>query len=293
MRHFAPLAFRPICGRLRGMQRLGKNIGKYLGEGIDIQRVLADIKLAAKAHGWAAEVFHQIGGFELMALSRVLSTRGANKAKRIYLSTGIHGDEPAGPMAVLQLLRENRWPADVEIVICPCLNPVGFTLNSRENGRGLDLNRQYLKTEAEETRAHIAWLERQSIFDVCMCLHEDWESHGFYVYELNPDQQPSFAQAILKRVSEVCPIDMSPEIEGRVASNGLINPSIDPRSRPQWPEAFYLLTHKTRLSYTVEAPSDFELSVRVAAEVAAVRAVLESYEYASMPAQEQTRLRSP
>jgi murein peptide amidase A len=260
------------------VQRLGKNIGKYLGEGIDIQRVLGEIKLAAQAHGWTSEVFHKIESFELLALSRAASPTAPQPAKRIYISTGIHGDEPAGPLAVLQLLRENRWPANADIYLCPCLNPLGFTRNSRENAQGIDLNRQYLQTEAEETRAHIAWLDRQPNFDVCICLHEDWESQGFYVYELNPDQQPSFAEAIIKRVAEVCPIDMSPEIEGRAASNGLINPSVDPRSRPQWPEAFYLLTHKTRLSYTVEAPSDFEFPVRVAAEVAAVRAVLDFYE---------------
>jgi len=40
-------------------------------------------------------------------------------------------------------------------------------------------------------------------------------------------------------------------------------------------ESFFLLTHKTRLSYTLEAPSDFPLSVRVAGLVAGVRAAME------------------
>jgi hypothetical protein len=107
-------------------------------------------------------------------------------------------------------------------------------------------------------------------------LHEDWESHGFYVYELNPDNQASLAEAMVASAAEVCPIDRSEIIEGRPAENGIIRPSVDPRSRPQWPEAFYLLTHKTRLSYTLEAPSDFPLSARVAALVAAVRTALEA-----------------
>jgi hypothetical protein len=29
---------------------------------------------------------------------------------------------------------------------------------------------------------------------------------------------------------------------------------VDPRSRPQWPEAFFLLTHKTQLSCTLPDP---------------------------------------
>lgn len=253
------------------MQRLGKNIGKYLGEGIDIVRVLAEMEKAAEARDWKSETFFEADGYRMMAFKRTVP----NAEKRIYISTGIHGDEPAGPLAMLQLLQEHRWPKNADIWLCPCLNPTGFPLNSRENAQGLDLNRQYLQPEAAEIRAHIAWLERQPGFDVCLCLHEDWESAGFYVYELNPDNQTSYAKIIVDRAAEVCPIDMSSEIEGRPALNGIINPSVDPRSRPQWPEAFYLLTNKTRLSYTVEAPSDFQLITRVAAEVAAVRAVLD------------------
>jgi predicted deacylase len=199
----------------------------------------------------------------------------AKPEKRVYISTGIHGDEPAGPLAVLQMLQENRWPANADIWLCPCLNPTGFPLNSRENAQGLDLNRQYLDPQAEEIRAHIAWLEKQPQFDISLCLHEDWEAAGFYVYELNPDHRLSFAQPIISRVAEVCPIDMSLMIEGRPAVNGIISPVADPRARPQWPEAFYLFTNKTRLSYTMEAPSDFQLVTRVAAEVASVRAVLD------------------
>ena len=253
------------------MQRLGKNIGKYLGEGIDIQRVVADMQKAADDHGWRREDFYKTDSHRLLALTRKV----ANPVKRIYLSTGIHGDEPAGPLAALQLLQENQWPANADIWLCPCLNPTGFTRNSRENAKGIDLNRQYLNPGAEETVAHIAWLEKQPTFDVCLCLHEDWESAGFYVYELNPDDQPSFARAIVDRVAEVCPIDMSPVIEDRPAAGGIINPKVDTRSRPQWAEAFYLITYKTRLSYTLEAPSDFQLSTRVAALVAGVRAVLD------------------
>jgi len=93
---------------------------------------------------------------------------------------------------------------------------------------------------------------------------------------LNPDDRPSLAAAIVRRVAEVCPIDPSEVIENRPARNGVIRPNLDPRTRPQWPEAFYLITHKSRLSYTLEAPSDFPMSVRVAALVEGVKAALES-----------------
>lgn len=156
----------------------------------------------------------------------------------------------------------------------PCLNPSGFPLNRRENVQGHDLNRDYRHFVTAEVRAHVEWLERQPAFDTTFCLHEDWESHGFYLYELNPDGRPSSAQAMIAAVSKVCPIDPSSLIEGREASGGIINPSLDPNSRPQWPEAFWLIQNKTRQSYTLEAPSDFPLPMRVAALVAAMRAAL-------------------
>lgn len=251
------------------MQRLGINKGKYFGESIAIDEVLRQIQLSGEEHGWQREVFLKADAYELIALTRKVE----RPTKRIYLSTGIHGDEPAGPLAVLELIRENYWPAELEVWLCPCLNPTGFRQNRRENNQGLDLNRQYLNPDAEEIRAHITWLDNQPTFDVALCLHEDWESSGFYLYELNPDEQTSFASNIISRVSPVCPIDLSMTIEGRPSVNGIIRPSVEPASRPQWPESFYLLTNNTRLSYTVEAPSDFSLSTRVASLVAAVRAV--------------------
>ena len=255
------------------VERLGKNHGGYHGETIDIRAVLSDIESAAQQHGWTAETFGQQGEFNLLALHRTAS-RLAPRPSCLYLSTGIHGDEPAGPLAALRLLQENRWPANAELWFCPCLNPMGFVLNRRENAYGRDLNRDYRHLETAEVRTHIAWLQRQPQFDLCLCLHEDWESHGFYVYELNPENRPSLAEAMIARIAEVCPIDPSEIIEDRPARGGIIRPNLDPHTRPQWAEAFYLIVNKTRLSYTLEAPSDFPLSTRVNALVAGVNAAL-------------------
>jgi hypothetical protein len=159
--------------------------------------------------------------------------------------------------------------------MCPCLNPTGFPNNQRENTRGLDLNRDYRDCQSEEIRTHIAWLDRQPPLDIAICMHEDWEAHGFYLYELNPDHQPSVASSIIAAVASICPIDCSPFIEGRMARNGIIRPELDLAQRLQWPEALYLITHKTRRSYTLESPSDFALSIRVNALVTAVKTILQ------------------
>lgn len=257
------------------MQRLNRNHGGYFGETVKLEQLWRDIDQAARDHGWHSESFHQTADFSFLALRRPSLIAGESQfTPHIYISAGIHGDEPAGPLAALRLLQENHWPANAEIVLQPCLNPTGFSLNRRDNGHGIDLNRDYLDLQSAEVRAHVAWLEKQPHFDLCLCLHEDWEAHGFYVYELNPDQNPSLAEAIVADVVRVCPLDLAEIIEGREAKGGIIRPNLDPHSRPQWPEAFWLLTHKTRLSYTLEAPSDFPLSVRISALVSGVNAAL-------------------
>lgn len=301
----APGPSRPVTCRVNfpppdwGVQKLGRNQGGYRGETIVIDQVLAAVRSAAQRHGWRVETLPADGVGELLALQRAAKsgntaerigvdagaagTTGAvrhstgtsgPRAPRVYLSSGIHGDEPAGPLALRDLLEADRWPAALELFLCPCLNPTAFPLNRRENAAGVDLNRDYRTRHTPEVRAHTAWLERQPEFDLTLCLHEDWEASGFYLYELNPDGQPSAAERVVAAVAEKCPIDRAPVIDGRPACGGIIRPEPNLEERPDWPEAFYLLAHKTRHSYTLEAPSDFPLPTRVAALTRAVEVVL-------------------
>ena len=251
------------------MRRLLINIGGYKGEGIDIARVLRDTHQAAISTGWRPLPI----GDSLPAYER--STAGAKAS--IYISTGIHGDEPAGPLAVLELLKENAWPPDINLWLIPCLNPRGYELNRRENEDGIDLNRDYRTLATPLVRAHAAWLEARPKFDASLLLHEDWESNGFYLYELNPQLQPSISEAVIAAVKEVCPIDLSPVIEGREAKDGIICANPDLLKRKDWPEAFYLIEHKTPLSYTLEAPSDFPLVTRIQALCRGVMAGLSHF----------------
>jgi predicted deacylase len=222
--------------------------------------------------GFRFEPFGDSGGFPLTALTR--HTPGPRP--RIYLSAGIHGDEPAPPLALLSLLESGEFDARAVWFICPMLNPQGLARGTRENASGADLNRDFRHLASPEIRAHVRWLERQPNFDLAVCVHEDWESAGFYLYELNPDGRPSLAEPMITAASKVCPIDQSPLIEGREAKGGIIRPLLDPLGREKWPESFYLQVNHTRLSYTIEAPSSLVLDTRVAALRAALGAALAS-----------------
>lgn len=255
-------------------KRLGRNEGGYFGKTITIESALVCCLRAAREHGWRTDILPVAPGLEIVALRR----EGRRAAKKLFVSAGMHGDEPAGPLAVWRLLKQNRWPEDVDLWVCPCLNPTGFQRNQRENHNGVDLNRQYhLPPDAQnEVKAHVQWLRRQPRFDAAICLHEDWESNGFYVYDLGNDDTHSTVRSVLTAVEKVCPIDLSATIDGMPASGGIMQIPENPKeSMTEWPEAFYLLEEKTSACYTFEAPSDFSLLLRVAALVRAVMTVAE------------------
>jgi hypothetical protein len=229
--------------------------------------VAARFSLAGRAAGFRVEQYGGIDGFPLIALTK----RAPGKRPRIYLSAGMHGDEPAPPLTLLALLETGFFDDRATWFICPVLNPTGLVRGTRENATGLDLNRDFLDVRATETRAHIGWLQRQPPFHLTLCIHEDWESTGYYLYELNPHQRPSLANPILEAVREYCPIDEAPVIDGRTtATTGIIRPVDDPQLRKTWPEAIYLRAHHTTISYTLESPSAFPLEHRITAHRAAI-----------------------
>ena len=188
------------------MQRLARNIGGYKGETIDIQKVLRDIDALALRTNWQPHPLTISSSLTIPTYYRASATG----QKHVYISAGIHGDEPASPLAMLKLFQDGIWPEHLNLWLIPCLNPVGFVLNQRENEDGVDLNRDYRSRKSPLVRAHTAWLDARPRFTLSMSLHEDWEANGFYLYELNPDLQPSLSDLIVGAVREVCPIDMSP-----------------------------------------------------------------------------------
>ena len=144
------------------------------------------------------------------------------------------------------------------------------------------MNREYLEARSpkKSSPTSSACWKSSPISTSASLLHEDWESYGFYLYEQHPDGRPSLAEPMIEAVSKVCPVDPSDIIEDRPAKNGIIRPNIDIRSRPLWAEAFFLIAYKTRMSYTLEAPSDYPLSTRVDGLVAAVRAGVDGITHA-------------
>jgi protein MpaA len=66
----------------------------------------------------------------------------------------IHGNEPAG-IVVAHALEHARVPAGVALWIVPDLNPDGVAADTRQNARGVDLNRNFPRL----------WRDQEGVFD--------------------------------------------------------------------------------------------------------------------------------
>lgn len=203
--------------------------------------------------------------------------RGAH-LPTVYLSAGIHGDEPAGTLAIEAMWQESDWP-NYNWLICPLLNPTGLLAQTRDNAEGVDLNRDYLIRQSQEVNAHAAWLERQVVPDLFLSLHEDWETEGFYFYEISlHDDHPQRAREILEAVRFHCPIEKNAVIDDHdVREQGWIHHEPQADFPESWPEAIFLAKRGCPLSFTFETPScAIPLKQRIAAHGAAILAALQS-----------------
>jgi len=202
----------------------------------------------------------------------------SQNAKHVYLSAGIHGDEPAGSLAILELLNKNFFEDYFTWTVCPMLNPYGLKSNIRENADGIDLNRDYLERLSKEVSAHTAWLETQTSPDLFLSLHEDWESTGFYLYEIQLQEQQSHVPALLKKVQDLIPIEPERIIDNhKTREPGWIFHTPQADFQDLWPEAIFIAKLGCPLSLTLETPSSLELETRISVHIQAVETAVSLY----------------
>src|SRR3990172_9734506 len=116
--------------------------------------------------------------------------------KGVFLSAGMHGDEPAGVEALLRFIElSSRKTGEgikkgykkYQFTIIPCMNPTGIEKGIRENIKGTDLNRKFGGRAGKDTPEEVMIVQRAvegKRFDLYIDFHEDIEVEGFYLYEV-------------------------------------------------------------------------------------------------------------
>lgn len=194
---------------------------------------------------------------------------------RLALFAGIHGDEPAGCVALIELLaslrRDPQRAAGYELWVYPLVNPSGYENGTRCNAGGKDLNREFWCNSTEaEVRLIEAELRAQPFAGI-VTLHADDTCEGVYGYAHGRMLNEALLTPALKAAAEFLPVDERGVIDGFPARAGLICDcfagvlSAPPEQRPQ---PFDLI---------IETPAAATVERQVQASCAALHAILATY----------------
>jgi protein MpaA len=194
---------------------------------------------------------------------------------RFGIFAGIHGDEPAGILGLMDFLRELDETPEIgrnfELWLYPVCNPGGYLAGTRESRSGKDLNREFWRGSGER---EVQLLEREIAlrrFDGIIALHSDDSSPGFYGFARGDVLARQLLCPALAEAEKALPRDARPFIDGFKAVNGMIHESYDGilcAPPEQSPQPFELI---------LESPAGAPLADQRRAFSLALKAVLSEY----------------
>ena len=201
----------------------------------------------------------------------VVRTKRLRKKLQIYISAGIHGDEPASTEGLITWAERNiDVLRSVSCLVVPCLNPWGLVNNCRFDEAGRDLNRRFDRSRGAVPAAMRTLLSGH-FFEVALMLHEDFDGQGIYIYEVQ-GVKPYWGETLLEEASRNMPIDPRAKIDSRRAKQGVVRRPLNAALITLAPEAIYLHQHHARRTFTFETPSEFAIGDRVESQAALVDA---------------------
>jgi hypothetical protein len=194
---------------------------------------------------------------------------------RVGIFAGIHGDEPAGPLALVEFLRALvAEPAVAEnylIHAYPICNPTGFEKCTRVSAAHCDLNREFWKTSGQPEVQLIERELRERHFHGLIQLHADDTSDGIYGFVRGHTLSENLLKPALAAAASILPRNINAQIDGFAAKEGIIYDAYEGilAAQPQIePVPFELI---------LETPHHAPLTKQVEALVVAMRTVLEEY----------------
>ncbi len=212
--------------------------------------------LSLVERGWTAEVIAESAPDGTAKPLPIIALMSPGKGPALWILTGIHGEEPAGPNAVAASIEDiARLGAARPVVLLPLLNPQGYARNWRYlnvatyskdvDGQSVGDSSHVLPTPEDPARpratgasspeagAIAAWiLARQADYParISIDLHEDNLIHEGYVYSQGADgaRDPLASAAVGVLREHGVPIKMSGNTRfDEPIAEGIIGPVTD------------------------------------------------------------------
>ena len=174
-----------------------------------------------------------------------------HNANKLYLSSGIHGDETSGPHTLINLLKEPEFFNSLDVTIFPILNMYGHLHNQRHNAKDVDLNRDFKHKRHQETKNHLKLMEND--YDIALCLHEAKDADGVFIYKPNKNKIIDMLEDILNSMTKYMRIDKRHNIMKSKIEPGIFK---DVKYKEvHMTEAVYLADRGVD-AFTIEVPHD-------------------------------------
>jgi hypothetical protein len=240
----------------------------HYGQVHDYKLLIKKWRTLVRKNGWKIK---KIAESADMPIYEVFSGK-EDSGNLVYISAGIHGDEPASVWALYSWFEmQSESHDELSFMIFPCLNPFGLINNIRFDSDGDDLNRSWGSTE-KSLISQIIERTKPFSFSMAINLHEDYDANGIYLYEsLDGKMRDDLALQILTSGSKYIPVDSRKKIEGRWSKNGIIRPSPSSLPKEGLPEAAFLQRGKAKRTLVLETPSEYDLRQRIKAQVAMIQ----------------------
>jgi len=217
------------------------------------------------------EVLGEVRYGDFSAPLWVISYSPVEEARgRVFLSGGVHGNEPAGTESVVRFIElladAPEAYEDIAFDLVPLVNPWGWVHTRRKNQEGRDINRDFNSFKTQEGALLRTFLEGKE-YDLVIDEHEDSDCDGFYLYELATGHSELCREIIERERARGYPIEQDTWMVIYRTKDGLI-------SSRMWSLYAALYTRMTSLSiycrinnsdqvYLIETPRRMRLAERL------------------------------
>lgn len=205
---------------------------------------------------------------------------GDAHAATVALASGVHGDEPAAPWALLALVEHRDLDERYAYRIWPCTNPSGYRKGTRENREGVDVNRSFGRGgQTPESRA-IVTANRDRKFALSIDLHEDCDAQGFYCYEYGEGDVARGVIAAVENagypIQDLEQCDLGAPLNDLVLEAGVVRPpaALEIEAIGGMSYTLSVVRHATRRALTFETPRRLPWDDRIAIHRIAVKAAI-------------------
>lgn len=199
--------------------------------------------------------------------------------KRILVTTGIHGNEPAGPLAVHRFLRDElsflRKETRTRVDFIPIINSCGLRAETRNGCDGGDLNRDFIATKSDEIKTYKEYCESNlffTTFDSIVCMHEDDESDGFYLHYNYIHNEP-WGFYLANKMRETHTMNDRQYIDGYPAYNSVIHHRIAEIGMESFEQSWFARRHCNSV-FTPETDLMLPLGVRIEQQIEFLKMVI-------------------